>query len=88
VFFLTGPTQFQYQEENCQSWPFLVTGFSETAVLIGNFLFGTEIGEGKLEKKTSYLISLFLYYVEYAADESCLFVLVRQGRHGSFLHES
>ena len=37
-FFLTGAPQFQYQKENLpssQSRPFLVTGFTGTAALIG-----------------------------------------------------
>ena len=33
-----------------QSGPFLVTGFTERAAGIGNFLFGTEIREGQLKE--------------------------------------
>ena len=52
VVFLTGPPQFQYQKENQP----ITAAVSVNPVtkkvrdwLIGNFLFGTEIGEGQLK---------------------------------------
>ena len=55
VLLFTGPPQFQYQKENCQAanQAFLSNRIywnSSCDWLIGNFLFGTEIGEGQLKK--------------------------------------
>ena len=62
---LTGPPQFQHQKKIANQ-P-ITTAVSENPVtkkghnwLLGNFLFGTEIGEGQLEKTPSIMMTIML----------------------------
>ena len=55
--FFNWPSPFSVPKRklsSSQSEPFPVTGFTGTVALIGNFLFGTEVGGTSEEKTTRY----------------------------------
>ena len=64
VIFFTGSPQFQYQKENCQSQLlFQKILLLRNDWLLGNFLFGTKIGEGQLKKITLYMHMLKIFWL-------------------------